>query len=99
MEEAQDATRDIHDSDDEDDSGAELSRIRRTRENCRRSKIQRLNELMGDENMRQQRAELEEERKLTSAAWGVLHSQSALKQILSPWSPSLLSLQHYRCCA
>lgn len=85
MEEAHDATRDVHDSDDEVESGAELSGIRRTRENRRQCKIQRLNELMGDENMRQQRAEREEERKLTSAVWGVLHGQPILKQIFSPW--------------
>ncbi|KAL5349829.1 hypothetical protein ACLOAV_004863 [Pseudogymnoascus australis] len=85
MEEAQDATRDVHDSDDEVESVAELSGIRRTRKNRRQFRIQRLNELMGDENTRQQRAEREEERKLTSAVWGVLHGQSTLKQILSPW--------------
>ncbi|KFY49429.1 hypothetical protein V496_10030 [Pseudogymnoascus sp. VKM F-4515 (FW-2607)] len=79
MEEAQDATRDVHDSDDEVESVAELSGIRRIRKNRRQFRIQRLNELMGDENTRQQRAEREEERKLTSAVWGVLHALQMLR--------------------
>ncbi|KFY48813.1 hypothetical protein V495_01017 [Pseudogymnoascus sp. VKM F-4514 (FW-929)] len=85
MEKAQDATRDVHTSDDEVGSGAELTRIRSAREDTRLSKIQKLDDLMGDEDERQQKAEREEERKVTSAVWGALHGKSALEQIRTPW--------------
>jgi MFS family permease len=85
IEKAQDFTRDIHDSDDEIESRAELRRVRSAREDRRQSKVQILDDLLGDEEERQQRAEREEERKTTSAVWGVLHGQAAHKQMISPW--------------
>ncbi|TVY82997.1 Protein FMP42 [Lachnellula suecica] len=85
IEKALDATRDVHSSDDEIDSRVEVSRIRSARKARRRNKIQSLDELMGDEAERQQRAEREEERKTISAVWGVLHGLPAHRQMLSPW--------------
>jgi hypothetical protein len=53
MEETQDATRDIHESDDEIESRVKLQRVRRKREGRRQDKICRLNELLGDGDERQ----------------------------------------------
>lgn len=85
IEKAQDATRDVHSSDDEISNNAELRRVRLERSRRRRRKIQSLDELLGDESERQQRAEQEEERKELSVVWGVLHGLPAHKQMLSPW--------------
>jgi cell division protein FtsL len=85
IEKVQDASRDVHDSDDEIESRAEVRRVRRRRENRRLNKIRQLDDLIGDEDEREQRAEREEEIKAKSAVWGVLHGQPAHVQMLSPW--------------
>lgn len=51
----------------------------------RKTKIQKLNKLLGTEDERQKRADREEERLSKSAVWGVLHGQPAYQQMLSPW--------------
>ncbi|KAL4875472.1 major facilitator superfamily domain-containing protein [Aspergillus karnatakaensis] len=85
IEKAEDATRDVHSSDDEIESDGELRRIRRERAQRRRAKMRKLDKILGDEDERKQREQLEEERQETSAVWGVLHGLPAHKQMATPW--------------
>jgi MFS family permease len=85
LEKAKDATRDVHNSDDEISTGDELDRVRQQRSIRRKEKIRKLNKLLGTEGERQERAELELERQSKSAVWGVLHDLPAQKQMLTPW--------------
>ncbi|OJJ06770.1 hypothetical protein ASPVEDRAFT_46121 [Aspergillus versicolor CBS 583.65] len=85
IEKAEDATRDVHDSDDDIESDGELRRIRRERAERRREKMVKLDKVLGDEEERKQREQHEEERQQTSAVWGVLHGLPAHKQMASPW--------------
>jgi hypothetical protein len=85
IEKALDRTRDIHSSDDDISSDDEVERRRFERTNRRMNKIQKLDSLLGDEDERQERAEREEERLITSAVWGALHGLPAHKQMRSPW--------------
>ncbi|KAL4787629.1 major facilitator superfamily domain-containing protein [Aspergillus varians] len=85
IEKAEDATWDVHDSDEAIESDRELRRIRKERAEQRRDKLRKLNKILGDEDERKQREQLEEERQETSAVWGALHGISAHKQMASPW--------------
>ncbi|KAL4918704.1 major facilitator superfamily domain-containing protein [Aspergillus aurantiobrunneus] len=85
IEKAEDATRDVHDSDDEIESDSELRRVRSERAERRRNKIRKLDKILGDEDERKQREQHEEERQQTSAVWGVLHGLPAHKQMATPW--------------
>ncbi|PYH47176.1 putative MFS transporter [Aspergillus saccharolyticus JOP 1030-1] len=85
IEKAEDATRDVHDSDDDIESDSELLRIRRERAERRLKKIHKIDEVLGDRDERLQREHHEEERQAASAVWGALHGQPAHKQMLTPW--------------
>ncbi|RAL13714.1 putative MFS transporter [Aspergillus homomorphus CBS 101889] len=85
IEKAEDATRDVHDSDDDIESDSELFRIRRERAERRLKKIHKIDEVLGDRDERLEREQHEEERQATSAVWGALHGQPAHKQMLTPW--------------
>ena len=79
-----DATRDVHDS-DEDFSDHEARRLRGDRRERRESKLEELDKLLGDADERQHRAEKEEDRLAKSGVWGVLHGKTATQQMFSPW--------------
>lgn len=66
-------------------SDKEVRRLRSRRQERRESKLQLLDELLGNAEERQYRAEKEEYRHGTSGVWGVLHGLSASRQMLSPW--------------
>ncbi|KAL4804017.1 major facilitator superfamily domain-containing protein [Aspergillus unguis] len=85
IEQAEDAARDVHDSDDDIESEGELRRVRSERADRRRDKMRKLDKILGDEDERKQREQLEEERQQTSAVWGVLHGLPAHKQMATPW--------------
>ncbi|KAJ5435407.1 Major facilitator superfamily domain general substrate transporter [Penicillium cf. griseofulvum] len=85
IEKAEDATRDVHDSDDEIESTAELNRVRKKRAELRKNKIRLIDGVLGDKDERQMRAEREEDRKQTSWVWGVMHGLPAHRQIATPW--------------
>lgn len=85
MERAEDATRDVHESDEDIESDSELRRIRRERAARRRDKLDRIEGVLGDEEERRQREQEEEERHNASTVWGVLHGQPAHKQMATPW--------------
>jgi hypothetical protein len=84
IEKQMDATRDVHDSDD-DLSDNEVKKLREYRREHRESKIAQLDALLGDAEERQVRVEKHEERQLASGVWGALHGKSATAQMLSPW--------------
>jgi hypothetical protein len=85
IERAEDATRDVHDSDDEIESTAELTKVRRKRAELRKKKIRQINAVLGDKDERQMRADREEDRQQTSWVWGVLHGMPAHQQMATPW--------------
>lgn len=85
LEKAQDATTDVHESDDEIEDDAELYRVRSIRSDRRKLKIRKLDKLMGTAKERRQKAEHEDERQAVSGVWGVLHNRSASEQMLTAW--------------
>ncbi|KAK6084859.1 Protein FMP42-like protein 2 [Seiridium cupressi] len=91
IEKVQDPMRDVHDSDQELSDG-ELYRVRSNRAESRQAKLDRLEELVGDVDTREERALIEEERHVASGIWGVLHGLPAHKQMLTPWFILILLL-------
>jgi hypothetical protein len=91
IEKALDPMRDIHDS-DEDLSEGELYRVRSHRAEHRQAKLDRINDLVGDSEQREERALQQEERHVVSGIWGVLHGLPAYKQMLTPWFILILLL-------
>lgn len=85
MERAEDATRDVHQSDDEIESQRELERVRSERADRRKNTIDQINKILGDKDVRQQRAEREEDRHQAAQVWGALHGMEAHKQMATPW--------------
>ncbi|KAI6842351.1 MFS general substrate transporter [Hortaea werneckii] len=83
-ERAEDATRDVHDSDDEL-SDNEVRKLRAQRREHRESKLAELDKLLGDADFREAREHKEEERHVASGVWGALHGKSAGEQMVSPW--------------
>ncbi|KAE8354328.1 major facilitator superfamily domain-containing protein [Aspergillus coremiiformis] len=85
IEEAQDMTRDVHDSDDDIQSNSELWQIRTNRARQRRHQLHNIDQVLGDKRERKQRQEWEEERHEASRVWGVLHGLPAHEQVKTPW--------------
>jgi MFS family permease len=91
IEKAHDVNRDLHES-DEDRDAAEVTRLRRVRSNRREAKLDQLEELAGDDEQREERVKVEEERQETSVVWGVLHGLPAHRQMMTPWFILILLL-------
>jgi MFS family permease len=91
IEKAHDVTRDIHES-DEDRDAAEITRVRSIRAHRREVKLDQLEELAGDDEQREERVKVEEERQETSVVWGVLHGLPAHRQMMTPWFILILLL-------
>lgn len=89
---AQDSSCDIHDSDDEITSDRILRRVRSNRAELRHARLDQIEDLLGDEDERQHRAKLLEERQAIAGVWGALHNVSARKQVLTPWFILILLL-------
>lgn len=85
IEQAADATNDVHDSDHEIESDRELQLVRDKRAEIRQETYDNISQVLGDEDERQRRAEHEEDRKQVSQVWGVLHGMPAHKQMVTPW--------------
>ncbi|CAG8021392.1 unnamed protein product [Penicillium olsonii] len=85
IERAEDATYDVHDSDDDIDSQSELNRIRKKRAELRKRRLRQIDGVLGDKDERQLRADREEDRQQTSWVWGVLHGLPAHRQMATPW--------------
>ncbi|KAI8960833.1 putative MFS transporter [Daldinia sp. FL1419] len=92
IEKAQDATRDVHDSDDDLESPGEIRRVRSARTGRRLSKLEQIEELVGDETVREDRVQAEEERQAASGIWGILHGLPAHRQMMTTWFILLLLL-------
>ncbi|KAK8078716.1 hypothetical protein PG994_002523 [Apiospora phragmitis] len=91
LEKAQDPMRDVHES-DEDMSDNELYRVRSLRADRRRAKLDRIEQVFGDREEREERAQQVEERHAASGIWGVLHGLPAHRQMLTPWFVLILLL-------
>ncbi|OJJ33242.1 hypothetical protein ASPWEDRAFT_43321 [Aspergillus wentii DTO 134E9] len=85
IDKAADATRDVHESDEDIESDSELRRVRSQRAERRHKKMRKLDEVLGGKDERKQREVYEEERQETSGVWGALHGQPAHKQMATPW--------------
>ncbi|KAJ5101395.1 Major facilitator superfamily domain general substrate transporter [Penicillium alfredii] len=85
MERAEDATRDVHESDDDIENEADLQVVRKKRAAHRKNKMRQIDGVLGDKDERQQRADREEDRQQTSQVWGVLHGLPAYQQMATPW--------------
>ncbi|KAH6871678.1 hypothetical protein B0T10DRAFT_533436 [Thelonectria olida] len=84
IEKAQDRTRNVHDSDEVISDAGELTRVRSARANKRKAKPEKIEELVGDNEHREQRIKIVEECQEASGVWGVLHGVPAHQQMLSP---------------
>jgi MFS family permease len=84
IQKAEDPTQDLHSSDDElpDD---EVWRRRKARSVRRRKQLSKLDDLVGDQDVRKQREEKEEHRLEASKVWGALHNKPAHEQMVTPW--------------
>ncbi|KAI1354260.1 amino acid transporter [Xylaria sp. FL0043] len=92
IEKAQDPTRDIHDSDQDVESEGELYRVRASRADRRASKLGQIEEILGDADEREERAQKNEEIQVVSGVWGVLHGLPAHRQMMTPWFVLILLL-------
>ena len=84
-EQAQDPGQDMHDSDDELDTDADIWRVRSQRNDERKRTIAEIRDLLGSQAQRDEHEKKEEEKRFNSGVWGALHGQSAWNQIWSPW--------------
>ncbi|KAJ2994198.1 hypothetical protein NUW58_g1624 [Xylaria curta] len=92
IEKAQDATRDIHDSDQDVESPKELYRVRANRADRRLLKLEQIENVLGDADEREERAHKNEEIQQTSGVWGVLHGLPAHRQMMTAWFILILLL-------
>ncbi|KAI1075504.1 amino acid transporter [Whalleya microplaca] len=92
IEKAQDTTHDIHESDEDIENPNELHRVRSLRADRRLSKLDQIEQVIGDAEAREERAQKEEESRLASGIWGVLHGLPAHKQMMTAWFVLILLL-------
>ncbi|OAL21924.1 hypothetical protein AYO22_07521 [Fonsecaea multimorphosa] len=85
MDKAQDPTTDVHDSDDELDGAMEVMQVRAERANRRRQSIASINDLLGTPAEQNKHEKKEDQIKVNSGVWGILHGLPASKQIRTPW--------------
>ncbi|KAL1302403.1 hypothetical protein AAFC00_002802 [Neodothiora populina] len=84
IERAKDAATDVHSSDEELEHRERL-RVISQRSVRRKRKLSKLDELLGDEEARREQTMKHEKKLAKSGVWGVLHSQTAAQQMMSPW--------------
>ena len=92
IEHAQDAARDVHESDEDISDAGTLTRVRSVRAYRRHAKLDQIEDVLGDAEERDERVRLSEERQETSGVWGVLHGVPAHRQMLTPWFILILIL-------
>lgn len=85
LEKANDATLDIHDSDDELDTAMDVMRVRSERAMRRRQSITSITELLGTPTQQDKYEQKEDQIRVNSGVWGVLHGVPASRQIRTPW--------------
>lgn len=84
-EEALDPAQDVHDSDDELETVAEIQQVRSERQVRRKRTLSDIRNLIGNQAERDERLKKEDEKHAASGVWGALHGLPASKQIRSPW--------------
>ena len=84
MELANDASQDIHDSDDELPEG-DMWRARSERYEERHRSASEIADLLGSREEREEFGRREEEKKASSGVWGALHGLPALQQMKTAW--------------
>ncbi|KAK0383162.1 hypothetical protein NLU13_9075 [Sarocladium strictum] len=92
IEQAQDVTRDVHDSDDDISDAATLTKVRSARATRRHAKLDQIEGVLGDADERDERVKLKEARQESSGVWGVLHGVPAHRQMMTPWFILILVL-------
>jgi MFS family permease len=92
IEKAQDASRDIHDSDEDIDSMTELYHVRNNRADRRFAKLDQIEDILGDADERDERAQKQEDAQAASGVWGVLHGLPAHRQMMTAWFILMLLL-------
>lgn len=85
MEQAEDPTNDVHDSDDELPNEAQVWKVRADRSIRRKASLASIQQVLGTQEQREEHEKKEEEIKVASGVWGALHGMSAWKQIQTPW--------------
>ena len=85
MEEAVDNTLDVHDSDDEIDSTAEMYRVRSKRAAERARSAAEITDLIGNQDQQIEHEIKQDEKKIASGVWGILHGVPARQQLTTPW--------------
>ncbi|KFY96585.1 hypothetical protein V500_02376 [Pseudogymnoascus sp. VKM F-4518 (FW-2643)] len=89
---ARDSSRDEHDSDSDISDDRELRRVRCLRAERRVTRLEQIEDLVGNPEERQERVDMVGKRQVISGVWGILHGVPAHKQLLSPWFILLLLL-------
>ncbi|KAK5224149.1 hypothetical protein LTR99_003897 [Exophiala xenobiotica] len=85
LDKANDPNQDLHDSDDELDTATEIMRVRSERAMRRRQSITSINELLGTQAQQDKYEQKEDQIRVNSGVWGVLHGVPASKQVRTPW--------------
>ncbi|KIV83866.1 hypothetical protein PV11_05855 [Exophiala sideris] len=85
LDKANDAMRDVHDSDDELDTAMDVMRVRSERALQRRRSIASIHDLLGTPAQQEHRELKEDQIRVNSGVWGVLHGVPASKQLRTPW--------------
>ncbi|EFY85108.1 MFS transporter [Metarhizium acridum CQMa 102] len=92
IEEAQDSSRDVHESDDDAEDAGELTRVQDARAAHRMAKLDQIESITGDSERRDERRRINEARQTASGVWGVMHGVPTRGQLLSPWFMLILLL-------
>ena len=85
MERAVDNILDVHDSDDDLDSTAEIYRVRSKRATERAKSAAQIEDLIGGKTQQIEHEIKEDDKKIASGVWGVLHGLPARQQMVTPW--------------
>ena len=85
MEMAEDPIADLHDSDEELETEAEVWKRRADRSMRRKQSLADIQSLLGTHEELETYEKKEEEKKVASGVWGALHGMPAWKQIQTPW--------------
>ncbi|VUC21977.1 unnamed protein product [Clonostachys rosea] len=91
IEKVQDETRDVHSADGEVADNNPLVRVQSARSD-RRTKLDQIEEIVGDAQHREARVRAEGERQGNSGVWGMLHGMPAHRQMRTPWYILILLL-------
>ena len=84
-EEAKNPAQDVHDSDDDLETERDIYRVRSERQLHRKRTIAEIRDLLGSQAERNEHERKEDEKRVASGVWGVLHGLPASKQVRTAW--------------